>query len=111
MAPAVSPSPATVAPAISFGTWHVARGHVAVMCGASAWGRFARDASPLAGACLHASRAAVRTLAAVAMRCTSSQVSEMNGSANTRSLTQHRKVAGSFRDLSLLQADLGFDLL
>ena len=27
----------------------------------------------------------------------------MNGSANTRSLTQHRKVAGSFRDLALLQ--------
>lgn len=29
-------------------------------------------------------------------------VTEMNGSANTRSLTHHRKVAGSFRDLSLL---------
>ena len=29
-------------------------------------------------------------------------VTEMNGSANTRSLTQHRKVAGSFRDLALL---------
>ena len=32
----------------------------------------------------------------------STLVTEMNGSANTRSLTQHRKVAGSFRDLALL---------